>query len=68
MEEDISGAGNFTVVHNRGAYPMVQLVQKDPSVLTQEYSYMINHTDNNQFTLMLQSGMSLTDGVIVAIW
>lgn len=69
LETGISGAGPFDVHHGRGAYPIVDVIQIDPSVTTSgQYLFSTEHNSINDFTITYPAGVSLTSGVIVSVW
>lgn len=68
LESGFSG-NNLVVTHNKGSYPLVQLVQIDPTVTTSgQYAYTVEHTSDNDFTVTLAGGVIIPSGLIIAIW
>jgi len=68
LETSAVGPGPWSVTHNRNSYPIVQLVQINPTVSASgEFPHSWEHTSVNAFTLTLASGY-LTDSLIVALW
>jgi hypothetical protein len=66
-ETGFVGSG-LLVTHNRDSHPQVQLIQINPSVtISGQCPYMVNHTSNNAFQVIVTSGV-LTSGVVVALW
>lgn len=68
LETGFTG-NSLTVTHNKDSYPLVQLVQIDPTVTTSgQYVYTVDHTNTNEFVLTLAGGVSIPSGLIVALW
>lgn len=81
-EEGFSGASK-TITHNRGSYPVVQLVQIDPPIsLSGMFPYEVRFTSVNAFSVVVPSGVTtvsgfqtivssdtvMISGVVVALW
>ena len=69
LETGLTGPGPFNIYHGRGAYPIVDVIQIDPTVTAVgQYIYTTEHNSLNDFTITYPSGVVLVSGVAISIW